>query len=342
VKVKGLVAMILLVLAGKSLWADELRLKNGSVLIGKLVRAEENTVVFDTPFAGKITVKEDNVQQLTTDADVTLMLEDGDVLRDRSISAVSGSGELIAQAPGQSPVTFTATDIKMINPEPWKLGDGWRWAGNVSVLLDTQRGNSDTDEWGFQGTTEWRSLFNRFTVRGAMELDKTNNEKTADNWNLRLKYDRFSKRRPDNYLGFRTWFEYDKFADLDLRTTLGPYIGRQFLDRPILKVQGEIGPVYVDENFDMAEDNDFYGGLWEFSISSNILGFGTTLYGEHDGTISFESSDDYILNTRLGLRMPVILGLQSGFEALWEYDNGAVDDIDKLDQTYSFRIGYEW
>jgi len=337
-----LLLAVALLLAGRALQADELHLKNGSVLIGKLVTAEDNMVVFDTPFAGKITVKEDHIQQLTTDADVTLQLEGGQVLRDRSISATSGTGQLVAQAPGQEPIAFTAADIKLINPEPWKLGDGWRWSGNVSVLLDTQRGNSDTDEWDFQGNTEWRSLYNRFIVRGVMEQDKANNEKTADNWILRLKYDRFSKRRPENYAGFRTWFDYDKFADLNLRTTLGPYLGRQFFERPILNVKGEIGPVYVDEDFDVADDNDFYGGLWEMEITSNILGFGTTLYGAHDGTISFSNSDDYILNTRLGLRMPVILGLQSGFEALWEYDNGAVEGVDKLDQTYSFRIGYEW
>ena len=158
---KLLVAMALL-LSGQALQADVMHLKNGSVLIGKLVTAEDNTVVFDTPFAGKISIKEENIQQLTTEADVTLQLEGGQILRDRSISTTSGTGQLIAQAPGTEPVVFTAADIKLINPEPWRLGDGWRWTGNVSVLLDTERGNSDTDEWDFQGNTEWRSLYNRF------------------------------------------------------------------------------------------------------------------------------------------------------------------------------------
>ncbi|NCF19057.1 MAG: hypothetical protein GWP63_12515 [Haliea sp.] len=36
--------------------ADELLMKNGSLLVGTLVSASDSTVVFDTPFAGEITL----------------------------------------------------------------------------------------------------------------------------------------------------------------------------------------------------------------------------------------------------------------------------------------------
>ena len=332
------IAALTLTAAGAS--ADELFLKNGSLLVGTLVSAEADVVRFDTPFAGTIDVKEENIQRVVTESGVTIMLEDGRVLRDRQINA--GSGHLIASGDGEPNVLFQTGEIDMINPEPWKLGEGYEWTGEASVALETERGNSDTDEWDITAKTSWRSIVDRYRVGFTQEIDKNEGDKTSDNWNARLNYDRFFKSNPDNYWGVRTWFEYDRFQDLDLRTTVGPYLGRQFLKKPILSIQGELGPVWVDEQFDVAEDDDYPGALWDFQATSDILGFGTTLYVRHDGIVNFDSPDDLILNTRFGIRMPVIYGFQTAIEGLWEYDGGAVGDVDDLDETYNFRIGYTW
>ena len=195
---------------------------------------------------------------------------------------------------------------------------------------------------GLRGNTVWRSLRDRYTIRGDWELDRQNNQKTDDNWRLRMKYDRFRGETQQNYIGGKMRFEYDRFQDLDLRTIVGPHIGRQFFSRPILNLEAELGPVYVDENFDEAEDNDFPGALWEVAATSNVLGFGTELYLRHDGILNMDEPEDLLLNTTLGIRFPLILGFETKLEAEWEYDGGAVEDVDELDETYNLRIGYSW
>ena len=35
-------------------------------------------------------------------------------------------------------------------------------------------------------------------------------------------------------------------------------------------------------------------------------------------------------------------GFEAAAEILWEYDSGAVDNVDEMDETYSLRIGYTW
>ena len=42
--------------------ADELTMKNGSVLIGTLIQAEDGHVVFDTPYSGEIKIKGENIE----------------------------------------------------------------------------------------------------------------------------------------------------------------------------------------------------------------------------------------------------------------------------------------
>ena len=34
--------------------------------------------------------------------------------------------------------------------------------------------------------------------------------------------------------------------------------------------------------------------------------------------------------------------VEAAAEVLWEYDSGAVEGVEELDETYSFRIGYTW
>ena len=59
-------------------------------------------------------------------------------------------------------------------------------------------------------------------------------------------------------------------------------------------------------------------------------------------TSNFDEPDDLILNARIGIRVPVIFGFETEWEAKLEYDGGAVEDVDDLDETYNFRIKYAW
>lgn len=334
----GLAALAMLVFCGASV-ADELLMKNGSRLVGTLVKAGESTVVFDTPFAGQITLKQENIERMTTSEGVTLLMNDDRVYRQKRI--IEQDGELIVFDKEEQPVTLDLADIQMINPEPWRLGEGYKWFGQINLALESERGNSDSDELDVDFESFWRSLVDRYTLRGLVEQDRNNGDKTKDTWWVRGKYDRFSVNDPDNYYGYQLYFEYDKFADLDLRTLTGPYIGREFFDDELLTLHAEVGVVYVDEQFDVAEDGDFWGTNWEVRMTSGIIPK-LELYLNQDGVLNLNDTADTIVNTVLGIRFPLIYGLQAAAEAKWEYDGGAAEDVDDIDETYNFKLGYKW
>ena len=319
--------------------ADEILMKNGSRLVGTLVSSSDSEVIFDTPFAGEITLKQENVESMVTTEDVTLLMRDGRVFRDKKI--IEQEGELVVIDKNQSPVEFAVADIEFVNPEPWLLGEGYKWSGQVNARIESERGNSDSDELDMDFETIWRSLEDRFTIRGLSEVDRSNGDKTKDTWWIRNKYDRFSRSDPDNYYGYQLYFEYDKFADLDLRTLTGPYIGRQFFENDLLNMHAEVGVVYVDEQFDVAEDSDFWGSNWEVRLTSGIIPK-LELYLNQDGVLNINDTSESIANTTFGIRFPLIYGLQLAAEARWEYDGGAADDVDDTDETYNFKLGYVW
>ena len=324
---------------------DELIMKNGSQLVGTLIRVEADQVVFATPFAGELTIKQENIEHIVTAEPVNLMMANGTIYRDKKIISNETDGQVIVTAGGEAPVTYGIAEIDLINPDPWKLGDGYIWFGEASGAVEMERGNSDTYELDYKGSSTWRSLEDRYVIGGEGELDKSNGDKTTDNWKIKSKYDRFFVEQPEDYedyYGVKLRFEYDKFQDLDLRTIIGPHIGRQFFDKPLFSLRAEAGPVWVDEQFDVAEDNDYPGAMWDVDATSDIIGFGTSLYVIHDGILNFDDPDELVLNTTVGLKMPLILGFETAIEAKFEYDGGAVGDVDDMDETYNLRIGYAW
>jgi len=277
---------------------------------------------------------------MVTDSSVTLLMTDGRVFKDRQIVA-SESRILITDDDGQAHV-YRPLEIDLVNPEPWKLGEGYKWFGKVSMAAEVERGNSDSDEYDFNAESIWRSMVDRYTLRGSYELDKQDGDDTKDTWKIRGKYDRFRPNNEDDYYGWQLFFEEDQFADLDLRTVTGPYVGRQFFATNYLDLTGEVGLVYVDEQFNMAEDDDFYGANWEIRLTSGWLTEISNFYVSQVGILNFDEIDGVLVNTTIGVSFDLFDGFEVAAEALLEYDGGAVEDVDDLDETYQMLFGYKW
>jgi hypothetical protein len=336
---KTLLILLAATLFGGTAVADQLIMKNGSVLIGKLISAEEGHVVFETPFSGETEIKAENIERFRTHSPVTLMLADGSIYKNKLVDATEEG--TVARAEGEPPILFQPEEIKYVNPHPWKLGEGYKWFGDVNISVKQERGNTDTGETDSDFNSIWRSLEDRYTLFGLYEYDEANGDKNKNTWSTRGKYDRFRQESADDYYGMQVAFKYDEAADLDLRTTFGPYIGRQFYSSKVLTLAGELGLVYVDEQFEVKEDNDFWGGSWEVEMTSDFIPH-VDFYINQNGILNSEDIDGVIVNTTVGLSVPVIYGIKTSLEARYEYDGGAADDIDTLDSTYRFKLGYSW
>mgnify|MGYP000975896691 CR=1 FL=1 len=114
---KLIISVFFAILIAQSSNADEIQVTNGSQLIGELIRIEADKVTFSTPLAGTITVSQDNVERIVTKKPVTLMMEDGRVFYDRKI--VFTEQAMRVESKNEAPVIFAASDIEMINPEPF-------------------------------------------------------------------------------------------------------------------------------------------------------------------------------------------------------------------------------
>ena len=317
---------------------DEIVLRDGSRVMGTVTDSRDGMVTVDTSFAGTISISLDQVDTLQTHESVTVLLADETVIREETLQI--DDEQLLVAAAGVPDHTYPLSELAVVNPEPWELGEGYKWSGLVNFALAIERGNSDIDELDYKLETEWRSKRDRYTFKASGENDEANGEKNADNWQLLGKYDVFLTD-PD-YWGILAAAEKDKFRDLDLRYMVGPYIGRQFFEAPVFALSGELGVSYVSEEFNVAEDQDYPAGNWMLDVSSNYLGGVSRLYINQLGIWNLDETSDVVVNTTLGLAFPMLWNLEAAAEILWDYDSGAADGIDELDETYKVRIGYTW
>ncbi len=319
--------------------ADELLMKDGSRLLGKVLKKEDATLEFETTYAGVIKVKWDSVSELRTDEPVKVLLEDETKL---SAGAITKTDEatLLETEPDMPAQSVTPGTVAYINPEPWRTGEGVKWTGRVNIDLEVERGNSDEDEFEADAETRIRRQHDRFSFMGQYEKDKTDGTVTTQKWKQGSKYDYFVSEKL--YYGALLAFEHDKFSDLDLRTRLGPHVGYQFFESKELNLDTNVGLLYVDENFDMAEDDDFWSLGWQIDFDWFLVPDRVQLYHRQTGFQSVQDTDNLTIDSWTGFRFPLYKGIVASTEAEIDYDGGAPGDVDKTDTTYRVKLGYQW
>jgi hypothetical protein len=324
--------------------ADELLLRDGSRILGTVVRKDGNTLDFKTTFAGTINVKWDQVIELMTDKPVQVLLSTDEVI-DGRVFTNGADSTTVQSVPDTPPQTFSPPQVAFINPEPWRLGQGFKFSGRANFALESQRGNTDKDEIDVDGNLLWRRKQDRFTLFGELEHDKNNGTTTTDNWNLSGKYDYFVTRK--RYYGAYLFAEADDFAELRLRAGAGPGIGYQFFESKELNLSVETGLVRVFEDFKTQDNDRYWAAGWIINFDKYVLpdllqSYHLQLYHRQTGLWNLYDTNDALWNTWTGLRFPLILGLVASTEIKVEYDSAAAPDADEVDTTYTLKLGYQW
>ncbi len=337
-KISGI--MIVFSLSIISTMADTLIMQDGSVLMGEILKQEDNTITLKTTYAGTIHIKWDQVESLQSKDPVTIMLNTDELISTRYVNNTTDGITQIKKKDENWKTAFKTENVSYINPDPWRLGQGYKITGRANLALKTRHGNTTKNELDMDGRLEFRSLRDRFTFTGVLENDTNRGEQTEDNWIFDGKYDYFvSKKR---YYGIGLSFERDRFSDLELRTVLGPHIGRQFFETRALNLRLEAGLSKVYEN-NIAADNDDYAAFnWHTNYDQYFFNEFFQLYHRQNGILNLENTNRLTLHSWSGFRFPVKFGFVASVELEFEYDNDPKPTVHKTDTTYRFKLGYQW
>jgi putative salt-induced outer membrane protein YdiY len=164
--------------------------------------------------------------------------------------------------------------------------------------------------------------------------------KTEDKALGYLKYDHFFATKWYDYANATA--EQDEFKDIDLRATLGVGVGYQFIESDLTNLSLEGGLSYVNENYIVAEDHSFAAGRWALKFDHFILPKSLQYFLYHTALQSVADSDDLVLFTQTGFRVPFYKNLNITAQVNWDYDKSPSPGKEESDYTYLLTFGYLW
>jgi putative salt-induced outer membrane protein YdiY len=317
------------------LLAGDVYLKNGNHLSGAIVSMSEGKLVLETDFAGRLTIDWNHVEQLSTDAPLTVVMEEGATLIGIARPSTVPNRLLLNGESILDPLMIELSKVKAINPpdeRPVKL------SGRINVGLNKASGNTDMENAHVDLEFLARTVSHRVTLGGAYNRSSEDSRKTEDNAMGRLKHDYFLTRELYWYL--KGMVERDDFKEISLRTTLGPGVGYQFFEGELMNLSVEAGPSYVYTNYSGGGQDDSVSGRWGVKFDRFFFEKLFQYYFSSEGYVSASDSSDVFMFTRTGLRFPIRggLSLNAGFE--WDWDNIPAEGADKSDYRYILSIGY--
>jgi len=99
----------------------------------------------------------------------------------------------------------------------------------------------------------------------------------------------------------------------------------------------------VWENFDVADDQEYWAGLWALRYSYFLYPeWKLQFFHNHRITQSLESFSDYIFKSKTGLRVPIFDTFQTTIRFDFDRDNAPGAGADKNDYKYLLTAGYGW
>jgi putative salt-induced outer membrane protein YdiY len=340
-KVNRLAVVIFVVsmlLIAENVMADEIRLKNGNRITGTVKKMEDKVLIFETSYAGEISIKWDEIAAVTTDSPIEMVLHDNTSFLGSMEPAPEGQIELQLVDETVERLAIDLSEVKAINPTPPEHGLKIEARLNIGVKIET--GNTDKEEYDVDGKVSLRSEKNRFSFFGEYELDKADGDKTAEKSKGYGKYDRFLSKK--FYIYGSTFFETDVNKDLDLRLvpSVGP--GYQFYETELTNLSVELGPAYVIEKYDESDDDEYIAGQSKIDFDHYLFKKIFQFFHIDFLVLSFEDTSDIFILSRTGIRMHLYKYFNLTAQWTWEWDNDPAPGDGRSDNEYILSVGVQY
>ncbi len=319
--------------------ADAVHLQGGDRISGAIVSKIGDVLTLKTTYAGDVKIAWSQVESVETDTPARFILKDRTAMdaqatRAAGTAVVLKAGELITTAP------VALADIEYINPPPEVSGEGVSVSGHANLGLTANRGNTDNDQLFYDVEAVIRSVKNRFTIGATGSNKQEDGRDTARGNRAHFKYDHFIDDKWYAYAN--TDVEQDDFKDLNLRTTLGTGAGYQFWETPERNLALEAGLTYVNEDYDIADDDDFMAGRWALRYTQLLFSGTTQFFHTHEGIVSVDDPDDTLIRMQTGLRFPLVENLNATIQYNIDWQNNPPPGFKRTDSGYIVSVGYLW
>ena len=254
-------ALLCLLLVCAAARADQITLKNGDRITGTIIKSDGKTLVFRSDLVGQVSVALDNVQQIISDKQVFVELNDG---RTITGTLTTNADQTEIRTAGNA-VTVSRSSIKVVRSQAEQqiyessLNPGWfeHWTGGADLGIALTKGNSDTTNIALGLGISRETLHDKTTLYGASVYSRERtsgvSRTVANTVRFGGRYDHDLNRKVFAY-GF-TDLERNGQQELNLRWVLGGGIGYHLIrnERTNLDL---LGGLAMNREYFKGLDND--------------------------------------------------------------------------------------
>lgn len=333
-----IVLLLFLALTCKYSNADEIYLKNGDRISGKILNMEDNKLLIKTSYSGEISITWSEVINLNTDHEISVLLSDDTRINGNTKKAENGKMSL-SNGKIVETVSFPLSDVKTINPAPYKKEPAVKIKARVNVGYSSTSGNTESKSSHFDGKFTARTTQNRYTISGELNRSEESGINTVSNSMANLSYDHFLNKKW--YLYSNALFEKDKFKDLNFRSGLGIGGGYQFLETPLTNLSFEAGINYINSEYTNAPDEGYPSARWAFDFERYFFNKSFQLFHSHEGFVSIGSTSDIFIISQTGIRVPLFKNINATLQYNLDWEKNPAPGRKKSDSMLIFSLGYQ-
>jgi putative salt-induced outer membrane protein YdiY len=305
-------------------------LKNGDRITGRVIKMQDKRLEIDTPSAGIIKIKWEEVQSLTTERPMSIKLygeadipeNAGEQRLDRLIvNTLGGEGAIPLE------------DVRAIN---FAEND---YRGYLSAGGNQTSGNTKTQALNISGNLTYRRLEHRYYLDGKYNRAEADGNDTANNAAANIQYDYFLARRV--YVGGINFIETDQFQDLTLRNTGSLVLGYDLLDREHHNLTIAAGPaaVYQDFSTDPATITPSSTLMWRYKFM--FRGDDVVFFHKFQSFKDMGHGEATRVNADQGFRVKIMDDWWINLEYDFRYNSEPVADKKTVDTNIIFGFSYD-
>ena len=317
--------------------SDEVYLNNGDRLSGTIVNKTNDMLKIETRYAGVVEIQWSDISHLITDQTVQVLLNDETKIQG-TLYVIDETEQHIELEKDAKSKELNIQQIAAINPpeEPKFI-----FSGQINFSGEIDRGNTDEDDYHLNAETELRWPKDRLLFFFEGDYEEKDGSASKQEVDFGSYYDHFLTEKWFAFAGFE--LEHDRFADLDLRTTIGGGPGYQFFETMRTNLNLITGPGYVWENFDEGEDSNYPVALWGLRFDHYLFEKSKyQVFHNHRFTQSLDDGDDFIFKSKTGLRMSLTDHLQASLQYNFDWDNAPGEDAKEDDRETLITAGFKW
>ena len=313
--------------------ADQLIMKNGDVITGKVTKIVDEKIYIDPSYADEYAIDLAEVASIAAEQTFDVELEDGSAMEAQFAGASDGEQTLIVD---ESRMSIGIAELAKATEPGAEAVDPWEGSGELGFVNTT--GNTETValnmRLNFVRTGKrWRHRFTG-TALNTSEDGHTDNER----YTVEIQSDRSLSEKSWLFGSFR--WDADKFGSYDPQLSLTAGYGYQLMKSEKHELKGELGAGYrkLEERESGISSSE---AIVRFLLDDSWQVFKTTVWTNRLLIEAGSSNTFTQFNTGLAVSMTDKFAVKLGFEArnntdIPPGDSEHTDTITSVNLVYNF------